>query len=258
MRRPTTSRVRAMGILLALWGAVAGCGKQEDYAAHQRAQFEENKAKAEKGDATAMYFVAEAYRSGSGAPADPSLAAEWYRKSADAGNSSAAQTLSWAIVESRRDELAAACTSAFRGTSVGLPGKGKPPSLLLWSRDERAVQAGSRSSTPGAERWKADNNHSLPPKMLARSVEEVRSVVCLLEQYVQVGTYETTNSAAVRLDYEVRVIGWPGGDLVAVRTFPGGDPPKERTHSTGAMSWERGAPPDEAAVTAWLEQVFSP
>lgn len=245
-------------LLLSLWIAVAGCGKQEDYAAHQRAELEANKAKAEKGDGRAAYEVGEAYRFGRGVPKDLALATTWYGKAADVGNESASLELAWMVVEAKQAELAAVCGKAFEKSVADTAGKARPPALLLWRRDESDVQDGSRSSTAGADQWRSDNNHRLPAKLLARSLESLQSVVGLVERFVQVGTYEATKTAAVRIDYEVRVVRWPSGELLAARTFRGADPPAQRTSSSGVKSWEHGQPPDAAAVEAWLSEVFAP
>jgi TPR repeat protein len=68
-----------------------GCRKNDN----QRPlnQVDELKAKAEKGDASAMYFLAEKYHYGYDIPKDLTAAVEWYNKSAEQGNNAAMVTL---------------------------------------------------------------------------------------------------------------------------------------------------------------------
>jgi TPR repeat protein len=54
--------------------------------AAQHAQFEDNKAKAEKGDANAQYYLGYCYFNGQGVTKDLDEAVKWFRKAADQGN----------------------------------------------------------------------------------------------------------------------------------------------------------------------------
>ena len=55
--------------------------------------FQETKAKAEKGDAAAQYFLGNMYRTGQGVAKDEVEAVKWYRKAADQGNAFAQNNL---------------------------------------------------------------------------------------------------------------------------------------------------------------------
>lgn len=251
-------RMVVCATLGAILGLAAGCGTQVDHAEKQRQELQENTTKADAGDASAMYWVAEAYRYGRGVPKDAAQAQIWYAKSAAAGSDSASSSLAWLLVEDNMGTLAPKCTAAFATPIPERKGKAPLPALLLWSRDESSVQQGSRASTRGAEAWKSDNNHTLAHRFSARSFAGLKSVVCLLERYVQVGAYDRSGSAAVRIDHDVRVIRWPEGTVLAARTFQGADPAAKREGQGGMKSWEHGAPPPKTDLELWLSQVFAP
>jgi TPR repeat protein len=56
-------------------------------------QFEDNKAKAEKGDANAQYHLGDCYYNEQGVPQDFNEAVKWYRKAAEQGHAAAQHTL---------------------------------------------------------------------------------------------------------------------------------------------------------------------
>ena len=147
------------------------------------------------------------------------------------------------------------CDAALKAPAPTTAATAFRPVVLYWRRDESRVQPGSRSSTAGAG-WHGEIYGDLPEPLRAATVEDVQAVVCRQENYIQVGTYERSNSAAVRIDWELRLVRWPSGELLAARTFRGADPPASR-QTQGSQSWEHGETP-KAAATAWLEQTLRP
>lgn len=90
----------------------------------------------------------------------------------------------------------------------------------------------------------------------ATSDAEFKSLVCVEEQQVKVGTYEDQNSHetrdAIRDDWSLRVLSWPDGVLIAERSFQGADPPEECSPSAGNCY---GDP--QADATVWLKTVIT-
>lgn len=178
--------------------------------------------------------------SGSGSPADDGTA-----------NRTPPATPTPRPVDVLEAQATALCTAAFAAPAPATAQAARRPAVLYWRRDESKVQTQSRSSTAGPG-WRGELAGDLPQTLSARTAEEVQTVACREERYIQVGVYQESNSAAVRIDYELRLLRWPGGELLAARTFRGGDPPATRT-TQGSVSWEHGPRP-QAEATAWLEQ----
>lgn len=101
-------------------------------------------------------------------------------------------------------------------------------------------------------RWYLDLNY-------ATSDATFKSLACVDQQRVKVGTYvdQATNktSDADRLDWTVRILSWPSGDVVAVHQFQGADPPDSCTSGNGLNECE-GKPPQDQA-TAWVKTVIT-
>ncbi|HUA61538.1 MAG TPA: tetratricopeptide repeat protein [Verrucomicrobiae bacterium] len=78
-----------LAALAAAFTLLIACAHKETYEEHQQKELADSLRKAEAGDTQAMYQVASAYESGSGAPQDYAKAMEWYRKAAGKGDGSA-------------------------------------------------------------------------------------------------------------------------------------------------------------------------
>lgn len=61
---------------------LSGCGQSETSQEREKREYQENLKKAEAGDATGMYWVAEAYSQGSGVEKNGPLAVSWFDKCA--------------------------------------------------------------------------------------------------------------------------------------------------------------------------------
>lgn len=176
-------------------------------------------------------------------------------ETAPAGPSTPAPTPTRSPTDVLEARATALCTAAFSATAPVTAAPAKRPVVLYWRRDESQVQPQSRSSTAGAE-WHGEIYGDLPASTRASTPEEVQTIVCRQEQYIQVGVYQNSESAAVRIDWELRLVRWPTGESLAARTFRGGDPPASRT-TRGSVSWEHGPTP-QAEASAWLESVLQP
>lgn len=90
-------------------------------------------------------------------------------------------------------------------------------------------------------------------------VEDVRSIVCIHEQWVAVGTYERSGTLGVRKDWTVRILSWPDGAVLVEHSFRGGDPPATRSSGGGqggcSVCTEPGKPPAKD-VHAWLHSLL--
>jgi hypothetical protein len=176
-------------------------------------------------------------------------------ETATTGPSTPAATPTQSPTQALEQRATPLCTAAFAAPAPSAAMPAMRPVVLYWRRDESQVQASSRSSTAGPG-WLGEIYGDLPEAVKARTVEEVKTVVCRQEHYIQVGTYQMSQSAAVRIDWELRLVRWPTGETLAARTFRGGDPPASRT-TMGHLSWEHGPRP-EAEAKAWLEQTLRP
>lgn len=89
------------------------------------------------------------------------------------------------------------------------------------------------------------------PDLETRIAAEVRSVACVLETFVQVGSY-SDGAPAYRVDWQVTLMAWPGGEWIDSTILEGEDPPrfKEGTQSGYGNTPYRRLP-------EWLAQVTS-
>ena len=88
-------------ILLSVVVGVAALHVPAQQSEAARNPFEKMKARAEKGDAEAQFFLGSVYQTGNGVPKDEVEAVKWYRKAADQGNASAQANLGACYEEGR-------------------------------------------------------------------------------------------------------------------------------------------------------------
>lgn len=95
---------------------------------------------------------------------------------------------------------------------------------------------------------------------LATSAAMFKSLVCIDVKRVSMGTYVDpggNTTSADRRDWDVAVLSWPAGDLIAQSHFQGGDPPDTCTATTTDRSACQGSEPTTAARD-WLNTVITP
>lgn len=90
-----------------------------------------------------------------------------------------------------------------------------------------------------------------PTRAEAKSAAEVRTLVCIRQIRFQIGVYEPGDVAAVRDDWDIRLLNWPGGEPIAASSFQGADPPPETQVSTGDYVRTGGEP--SSAGYAWID-----
>jgi hypothetical protein len=143
------------------------------------------------------------------------------------------------------------CTAAY-GSSPGTPAPG-------------AIKGKVVGFIRSDERY--EHNHDWYPigyallplhhRAEARSVEDVKAVACVHSTFNQVGVYQPNNVLAVRTDYDVRVIQWPGGEPLASKVLQGPDPPAQEEASKDAKIITGGSP-TEQEMARWLEGMIAP
>ena len=167
------------------------------------------------------------------------------------------------------------CATPFDGRLT--QGAARAPAIALKQIDEGGLgqQYRDRNLTPGE--WIGENTYNaarntqigylLPYELRAASAETVQSLVCVRERRIEVGTYQEVKYAAGRLDWDVRVLRWPDGAVLAANSFRGGDPPdvyqsKSRTDPCGSnlpgavCLTQYGKSPQDDFMT-WLKTVLA-
>ena len=161
-------------------------------------------------------------------------------------------------------QAAPLCDAAFQNDAGGVQSGGaRGPVLELLKLDESQVTASARD--PDLGRWLADPDASItgvPEAQVAAAAGDAHALVCVLEQQVQVGSFAISGSPAVRIDYDVRLVSWPDGALLAGTSFTGGDPPSDRTISAACHANPDGdgchdpvyGPSPAGDLSNWLTQ----
>jgi hypothetical protein len=140
-----------------------------------------------------------------------------------------------------RDQAAPKCAAAFGAQATS--GPVRAPMIAMKRYDESAVQERYRDGRMDAREWIAENGYNaagnlhastfLPTSLRATSVEDVQSLACVQERRVQVGTYQRTEWAAARIDWDVRLVRWPDGAVLGTMSFRGADPPESHSFQAG-------------------------
>lgn len=119
-------------------------------------------------------------------------------------------TVSPATLSSQATDL---CTAAFSSSVQG--GEASAPLLTMSNNyyDE---------ANPGG--WKLTGSSELKhPSTEARSANDVQTVICVEEHRIQVGTYDD-GAGAFQVRWNVRVVRWNDGTVVAEENFLGDEP----------------------------------
>jgi WD40 repeat protein len=70
------------------------------------------------------------------------------------------------------------------------------------------------------------------PFVEAITTTEVKSIICINQKGSKVGTYIPSGIDAIRIDWDIRVISWPNGDIVAKTYLRGSHPPRIASRAT--------------------------
>lgn len=160
------------------------------------------------------------------------------------------------------DQAAPLCDAAFQ-RSAHASGVTQGPVFDLEELDESQLDPSTFHDT-NLNRWRADSLPALNgiPAELTAPPDAAHALVCLRRLQVQVGSFQISGSAAVRLDDDVRLLSWPDGALVAAQAFQGPDPPSDRTISAACRANSDGngckdpvyGRPPASDLSAWLKQ----
>ena len=104
----------------------------------------------------------------------------------------------------------------------------------------------------------------LPSRIRAWEEKRVKALVCIRVIANEVGTYVPVSPdptkkwdvAAHREDWDVRVMRWPSGELIAGQYFQGPDPPVDM-QTNDPKDRRSGGPPTDA-MNRWLDTLFAP
>jgi hypothetical protein len=161
------------------------------------------------------------------------------------------------------DRAGPLCDAAFHTRATGAA-TAQAPAFELLELDESQLDP-SAFHDENLNQWIADNSPEItgvPTPLLAATPDAAHALVCVIMRQVQVGTFEISGSAAIRIDYDTRLLSWPDGALVAAQSFRGAAPPADRTVSSacrgnsdvnGCKNPVYGASP-ASDLGAWLQQ----
>lgn len=161
------------------------------------------------------------------------------------------------------DQAAPLCDRAFAARQVPATGSAQGPVLVLLKLDEGQIDAAARDLNLNT--WLPDNQPDLegvPTDQIAATSAAAHTLICLIDRQVQTGTYTTTGSAAIRVDYIARLVSWPDGGIIAGQAFTGDDPPathtvsgscRANTSAYGCKNPVYGTSP-RGAFGTWLQQ----
>jgi hypothetical protein len=151
------------------------------------------------------------------------------------------------------------CTAIFDGDRFGgspTSGSVRGPAVAVTQLDFRQVEEKYRDgSNPLTDWWSYDG--LMPSRAEAKTVDGVQTLFCIRQVYIQIGIYRPDNIAAVRQDWDVRVVRWPSGEPMASMVIRGPEPPQDIKKSAGdnKTTYYAGSPDNEAK--RWLDEVIA-
>lgn len=147
----------------------------------------------------------------------------------------------WSILP----EAASLCEAAF----TQAVGQGSPRSYLLYLQSPDYNEEGW---VPGLD----DKMALFDPPYEAQSPDQVQTLVCVRKTKTCVATYTGPTSGNIpgyRRDWEVRLVTWPAGEVLASESYAGRDPPGGVSVPRGAeVDAVHGDPPGTRDLYDWL------
>lgn len=150
------------------------------------------------------------------------------------------------------------CADSFargRLTSTPAPGSVKGPAIVYGQFDYSQIREKYRDSdmkTPGE--WFVANTDIV--LAYAKKVDGVQTSVCIRHAYIQIGIYQPNDIAAVRYDWDIRVLRWPSGETLASTVVRGqGPPPEIKLPASQIGKRYYGDAPDKEAKR-WLNELI--
>ena len=90
-----------------------------------------------------------------------------------------------------------------------------------------------------------------------RDPAKLSTLICVKRTYEILGSYENSHAPAGRCDYDVRVVDWRNGAVLALQQFQGENPPDSADmQSNNGSGLVIGRPP-EVPLGTWLSQVVT-
>lgn len=181
-------------------------------------------------------------------------------------------SLATAAGEQLLPSAAPRCSDAFAGSSpLNAPAAGSVagPGVGLFQYDFSQLEERYRERNPPLTEWRHRDLSFLasvvPHRALATSPDAVKLVACIRETRFLVGYYEPSKTPAVRLDWDVRLLLWPGGEVIAQMTFRGPDPDQKAelqgygncTQTSETCATKSGGDPFTQAHD-WLDGLIAP
>jgi hypothetical protein len=163
------------------------------------------------------------------------------------------------------------CTDLFAGarpTATPAPGSARGPAVALIQSDFSQLEEKYREGNPPFMPWRQQGlpyqSSVVPTRAQATTTDAVQTLVCVRQTYIRVGFYQPSNTPAVRLDWDVRVVRWPSGEPLAGMTFRGPDPPQDAdlkgygtcTEASKTCATKSGGEPVGNALR-WLDELIA-
>ena len=130
----------------------------------------------------------------------------------------------------------------------------KGPAIVLGQLDFRQVEDKYFDGSQKLSDWFATNTDIV--RAYANKEGSVQAAVCIRHAFIQIGIYRPDNIAAVREDWDVRVLRWPSGEVLAGKDFPGQAPPPEIKATTGQYGKQYDAPGPDQDAKRWLNELI--
>jgi hypothetical protein len=152
------------------------------------------------------------------------------------------------------------CDEAFAGAApVGTasPRSLAGPGLTLTQYDRRQLEEKDRGvGAPPLSPWYAGDSILLTDDQ-ATSADALKMLICVRATHIFVGTYQPGNYSAIRVDWDVRVLRWPGGEPLAASTFRGHEPPAERRMEAAPRTSQVTGGDPLGDASKWLETLIA-
>jgi hypothetical protein len=96
----------------------------------------------------------------------------------------------------------------------------------------------------------------LPSRAQAQTADAVHALVCIHATHVLVGTYGSSGNVGVRVDWDLRVLRWPSGEVIAAQAFTGHAPDDIGEFKQGESNVARRGRTSSEAY-AWMKELIA-
>jgi hypothetical protein len=130
----------------------------------------------------------------------------------------------------------------------------KGPAFVYAQHDWRQIEDKYWDGGEKFSDWFATNPDIV--RSYATKVDAGQAAVCIRHVFIQIGIYRPDNIAAVRHDWHVHVLRWPGGESLAGSVIPGQEPPPEIKVTAGQIRKAYYADEPKEAGKRWLNELI--